>query len=156
MKDLDKLNELPQHERIINPKNRRTKVSQNGIKKRKLQKMNEHTPSYMECAIATFLAVNGIEYVMEKTWPGLESVLFDELLPVDFWLPGYRACIEYDGSHHIKRMNGDKSYSLDRRKLNDDTRSLFCLQRGFKLLRISSKDAPIYKELIIKFLDLKA
>lgn len=154
MVSMDYLDELPKYERIINPRNRRTKAS-NGGKKRKLKKMNEHTPSYMECAIATYLAVNGVEYVMEKTWPDLVSVLFDDLLPVDFWLPGYRAVIEADGCHHWKRMNGYKSYSLDRRKLNDDTRALFCVQRGFKLLRISSADFVNYKELINEFLDIK-
>lgn len=155
MMDIDELSELPAHERIINGKNRRNRISLGKRSKGKGKKMNEHTPSYMECTIATFLAINGVEYVMEKTWPDLESVLFDELLPVDFWLPGYRACIEYDGSHHSKRMEGDKPYSVDRRILNDRTRDLFCVQRGFKLLRIPHNKSRQYKEMIIEFLKIE-
>ena len=153
MIDLDEMESLPNQERMINPRNKRRKQPSHAPSKK--QYREAHNPSEPEQLIATYLAVQGIKYVMEKTWPDLVSVIYDEPLPVDFWLPGYRVVLEIDGSHHRCRVKGDKAWSLDRRRLNDQTRNLFCLQRGFKLLRIRSDKMENYKEIINEFLKIK-
>lgn len=145
--DLDKLENLPRIEHMRNPRNKRTKNPNKRIKK-----YEEHIPSELENEIAAYLAILGIEYVREKTFPDLENGDGGALLPLDFWLPSYRSVIEIDGVHHRRKVRGDKAHSLDVRKLNDQLRNLFCLQRGFKLLRIRSDRMDNFKQMIDEFL----
>ncbi len=154
MRKLEQLENLPTNERMLTTRRKRRKAPVKSGKRKLTPKV--HNPSEPEQLIATYLAILGVEYVREKTWPDLVSVLYeDEPLPVDFWLPDYRVCIEVDGVHHRRPVNGDKSYSLDKRKLNDQTRNLFCLQRGFRMLRIRSDRMENYKEIISEFLNIK-
>lgn len=142
--------DLPTHEGMFNPKSRRVKRS-----KHKGVKRNEHKSSSIEKDVAYLLCKLGVEFKAEKTFPGLCSILFpDQLLPLDFYLPKLRAVIELDGVHHRKKVASDKhNYSLDRRILNDKTRDLFCLKRGFKMLRINDLDFKNYKEIITEFIN---
>lgn len=114
----------------------------------------DRKPSKMESKVAALLNGLRVEYIAEKTFPCLVSELYnDVLLPLDFYLPKLKGNIEIDGEHHVKEINGDKSDSLDKRKLNDATRDLFCLKRGVTMLRINHTQFEDYKEIIIEFIN---
>lgn len=111
-------------------------------------------PSKMESKVADLLKGLRVEFVTEKTFPRLVSELYpDVLLPLDFYLPKYKASIEVDGEHHTKEIAGDKPDSLDKRILNDATRDLFCLKKGITMLRISHEQFEDYKEIVTEFIN---
>jgi len=147
-------NNEPYREKMLNPRSRRTKQGAKP-KKRKIMKCNDHTPSYMEIKVAALLDELNIKYVMEKTFPDLVSVLFeDQLLPCDFYLPEYKAIVEINGLQHYQKMDDDKySYSFDRRILNDKTRELFCIQRGYFMFKLKYSQFKSYREVIIEFIN---
>lgn len=113
----------------------------------------DRKPSKMESKVADLLKVLRVEFVTEKTFPRLVSELYpDVMLPLDFYFPKLKAVLELDGEHHTKEIAGDKPDSLDKRKLNDATRDLFCLKRGITMLRISHDQFEDYKEIVIEFI----
>lgn len=117
-------------------------------------KENKHKPSHMEIRVAKLLDSLRVKYVAEKTFPRLVSELYpDTLLPIDFYLPDLKACCEIDGLHHTAIMSDDKPHSLDKRKLNDATRDLFCMKRGFTMLRLNHTQFDDYKEIITEFIN---
>lgn len=147
-------NNEPYREKMLNPRSRRLKPGHKP-KKRKIMKCNDHTPSYMEIKVAALLDELNVRYVMEKTFPDLVSVLFDkQQLPIDFYLTDLKACCEIDGKQHAQKMDDDKyPYSYDRRILNDKTRELFCIKRGYPLLRLKHTHFRHYREIIIEFIN---
>lgn len=145
--------EQPMFEPMINPRNNKNHRQQlKASKKNKVR--NTYQPSFMETKIAAYLEELGYCFVKEKTFPDLQSELFEDvLLPLDFYIRELRMAIEYDGSHHFKLMDGDKKDALDKRILNDKTRDLFCLKRGIKMIRLSAANSRDYKAIILNEID---
>ena len=66
---------------------------------------------------------------------------------IDFYLPIYNMCIEYDGIQHfddneysmraIKFFGGSDAHI--KRKISDQKKTEFCIERGINLIRIDYK-----------------
>lgn len=141
---------LPKFERMINPKNGKTAFQQRKGRKKGIKKY-KYEPSFMEGKISEYLLDKKIRFITEKKFPDLVSPVNNyTLLPLDFYMPELSLVIEYDGRHHFHFKDGDDRDALDRRFINDKARDLFCLKRGFKMLRISYKEAHEYKSMIDK------
>ena len=78
-----------------------------------------------------FLETNGIKYIYQyKTrWLGLQSL--------DFYLPDYNTCIEYDGIQHfhlVEHFGGQEEF--ERRKINDNIKTNYCIDKNINLIRL--------------------
>ena len=90
--------------------------------------------SHGEREIEQWLFEHNIEYISQKTFSGCKN---KRLLPFDFYLPKYDACIEYDGEQHFRSVDffgGDDG--LERRKHNDEIKNQYCKDNNIHLLRI--------------------
>ena len=85
-----------------------------------------------ERKIRYFLESNHIRYVQENVFDGCRD---QRLLPFDFYLPDYNACIEFDGSQHFYEKEGF-SNSLDYTQKHDAIKSKYCLENNIRLIRI--------------------
>lgn len=94
--------------------------------------------SYGEKKIQEFLISNKIEFIREKKFKTCMNI---KELPFDFYLPNYNLCIEYDGEHHYHVVSkyGGVEY-LEKVKINDTIKNIWCLDNSIKLLRISYKE----------------
>ena len=91
-----------------------------------------------EKAVAGWLRTNGIEYKREYRFIDCKH---KKTLPFDFYLPEYRACIEYDGELHYNPARYSENKAKMKSKLaetqrNDKIKTTFCLSSGIPLLRI--------------------
>lgn len=82
------------------------------------------------------------DYLIENNVIFIPQYTFDEcknkkLLPFDFYLPDYNACVEYDGIQHFKpieRFGGIEKFVEQQH--NDLIKTNFCENNNIKLLRI--------------------
>lgn len=88
-----------------------------------------------ENIISEILDNKNIEYVEQKTF---EKLIYKSKLYIDFYLPNYQLCIEFDGIQHKKAYDffGGES-ALKERIKRDDIKNNFCKENNIKLLRIS-------------------
>lgn len=90
-----------------------------------------------EKLIAKILKEKNITFVRQKRFSDCKN---KAVLPFDFYLPEYNACIEFDGEHHFKpwRLKDCKKaeLKLERIKENDNIKTFFCELNKIKLLRI--------------------
>ena len=59
------------------------------------------------------------------------------MLPFDFYLPEYNACIEYQGQQHytpIEVFKGESGFEL--RQKHDEMKRNFCIKNNIKLIEI--------------------
>lgn len=115
--------------------------SQHLIKSRKAS-----LPSSPERQIARYLDEIKVKYVREKFFKDLYSRITGKLLFFDFYLPEFKAVIEYDGHHHF---SGSASGN---QRFNDSTKDEYCKWKGFPMLRVSYKQHKDLIELTEQFI----
>ena len=84
--------------------------------------------------ICEYLNANNIKYIEEKTF---NDCINNRKLPFDFYLPNENILIEFDGKQHfesIQYFGGDKS--LKYRKINDNIKTNYAINKNIKLIRI--------------------
>lgn len=107
-------------------------------------------PSVFEARIAEYLVSNNVRFIREWSSPFLYSHKTQHQLFFDFYLPDYKAAIEFDGVHHFKNSDPDK---LDRQKYNDARKNIYCKRNGVKLLRIPCFRSAEIEQIICEFFD---
>lgn len=132
---------------VLNNRQKRKKNSKPYIKKRKSA---EKSPA--ETRIAKFLYENRIRFISEHWFRTCYNGR-GQLLYFDFYLPDFKAVIEFDGLHHFKAIYGQKQFI--RTKENDRIKNVFCWGRKIPLLRISCFDSKDIETIICKWFDLK-
>lgn len=90
--------------------------------------------SHGEKSISKWLTERSIEFVTQKTF---DECRYKKLLPFDFYVPKYNACIEYDGEQHYTAIDffGGKQ-KLEMTMKRDAIKTNYCLTHHIKLLRI--------------------
>jgi len=135
-------------------KNLRTKTEQNKrinkckylIKHRSLA---DRSP--MEKEIELILMKNEVDFIAEKWAGNMFNDRTNNLLFFDFFLPKYKAAIEFDGIHHFKPIYGIDA--LKQQKHKDKRKNLFCAKHGIKILRISCFNSKDAEKIICNFFD---
>lgn len=90
--------------------------------------------SFGERKVSIVLKSLGVSFIREHTFQDCRST---RVLPFDFYLPDYNACIEFDGIQHfepVPHFGGDERFT--ERKRNDEIKTKYCDQKGIRLLRI--------------------
>ena len=90
--------------------------------------------SFGERKVSIVLKSLGVSFIREHTFQDCRST---RVLPFDFYLPDYNACIEFDGIQHfepVPHFGGDERFA--ERKRNDEIKTKYCDQKGIRLLRI--------------------
>jgi len=101
--------------------------------------------------IMRYLVDNKIQYEYQKKFEELKN---QNYLPIDFYLPDYNLCIEYDGRQHfepVEAWGGLESFEI--LKENDSKKDTFCQSIGINLLRIAYHDFDNIESIIGDFLD---
>lgn len=101
--------------------------------------------------IRDFLEREGIEYEREKTFEGLVRVA---PLRVDFYLPEYNMCIEFDGLQHFEPIDffgGEESFK--NLKENDELKDTYCKDNGINMLRIPYTELGFEEEIITDYIE---
>ncbi len=84
--------------------------------------------------IIKLLEEKKVKFVLEKTFKNCKSI---QLLPFDFYLEDFNACIEFDGIQHFKPMfiwGGEKAFRKIQER--DKIKTNFCIDNDINLLRI--------------------
>lgn len=91
--------------------------------------------------VESILIDHQIEYIKEKRLPGMRSPISGRKLRLDFYLPQFRAAIEYDGGQHFKASKKkDSMFSkekLQRIIVNDRFKDKYLAERHIVLLRLN-------------------
>lgn len=101
--------------------------------------------------IKNILNENKINYIFQKKFINCINIKTKKQLPFDFYLPNYNICIEYDGIQHYEKIEffgGEKSFK--KLKINDQTKTKYCLNNNVKLIRISYVDFENIEKILIK------
>lgn len=101
--------------------------------------------------IMKYLVDNKIQYKYQKQFEALKN---QNYLQIDFYLPDYNLCIEYDGKQHFEPVEaraGLESFEVS--KENDSKKDLFCQSMEINLLRISYYDFDNIESIIGEFLE---
>lgn len=87
-----------------------------------------------ERCIASYLTVNNIDFVPQKTFDECKNI---KCLHFDFYLPEYNICIEYDGIQHFEPVDyfGGKD-KFKQLQYNDSIKTTYCNLNNIPLLRI--------------------
>ena len=113
--------------------------------------------SSFEKKIGDFFKENNIDFILQKTFPGL---VYKKSLKCDFYLPDYNAVIEADGPQHEKAIDFfcneglTPEQSFEELKIRDEIKNNYCFKHDIRLLRIPYKQFlnNEYKESIKAFL----
>ena len=139
----------PLNEKMWNPRKSSKKNKHKTEYRPPKQKKKKHIPSEMEFLISIHLELLKVSYKTEHTLIGLVSPHSGNWLTCDFFIDKYPLIIEYDGMQHFYRMSNDSSYDdLNKRRLNDKAKDLYCIQNGITMLRISVFERAKYREII--------
>lgn len=101
--------------------------------------------------IIKFLDKNNIKYSREKVF---KDCKFERVLPFDFYLIDYDACIEYDGEQHERATEfygGEEGLKL--RKIRDGVKNKYCENNNIPLLRISFRENENINIILEDFID---
>ena len=100
--------------------------------------------------IMKYLIDNKIQYEYQKKFEGLKN---QNYLPIDFYLPDYNLCTEYDGKQHFEPVEvwgGLESFKI--LKENDCKKNYFCQSVGINLLRIAYYDFDNIESIVGEYL----
>ena len=94
--------------------------------------------SFIAKTVQNYLENKQIDFVKEKTFNGCKHI---KVLPFDFYLTKYNACIEVDGIGHYRPVafNGNKEQAksiYEQRVINDKIKTEFCEVNKIPLLRL--------------------
>lgn len=101
--------------------------------------------SHGEKEISDYLIDNSIFFIPQYTF---DDCRYKKVLPFDFYLPDYNACIEYDGQQHFEQIDffgGEEKFKKTIQR--DEIKTNYCLVNNIRLLRIS------YDENVIEALE---
>ena len=87
-----------------------------------------------ELKIYNYLHDNNIKHEQQKCFCDCKD---ERMLPFDFYLPEYNACIEYQGQQHytpIEVFKGESGFEL--RQKHDEMKRNFCIKNNIKLIEI--------------------
>lgn len=90
-----------------------------------------------ETEVYNYLTTRAIKFIEQHKFDGC---VHKKPLPFDFYLPGFNACIEYDGKQHyepVEYFGGQAAF--DAQKIRDTIKDVYCYDNGIELLRISYK-----------------
>jgi len=143
----------PLNEKMWNPRKSSKKNKHRGFYKPP-KKKKKHIPSEMEFLISVHLELLKVEYKTEHTLIGLVSPHSGNWLSCDFYVGKYPLIIEYDGMQHFFRMQNDRDKdALNKRRLNDRAKDLYCIQNNITMLRINVYNKLRYREIINECID---
>lgn len=115
---------------------------------RKITKFRKKAkPSKGEQRIIDFLVSECIAFRREWFFNGCYSTKTRHLLYFDFFLPEYNLVIEYDGSQHYSKEKSENE------KVNDYTKTAYCMKNRINLLRIKYSDFDNVETLICQKVD---
>lgn len=99
--------------------------------------------SHGEKMIDSYLKEHNINFDIQHTFDNCKNVF---VLPFDFYLPDYNACIEYDGEQHFRPVEyfGGKQAFYKRIK-RDKIKTDYCFNNNISLLRIRYNEDVIEK-----------
>lgn len=117
--------------------------------------------SAIAASVELWLNQNSVAYIKEKTFDGCA---YKKVLPFDFYLPDYDACIEVDGIGHYRPVafSGDKELAKSNyeiRVLTDGIKTEYCKNNNIPLLRLpfwEIEDGETYKTRLEQFLSNKS
>lgn len=72
---------------------------------------------------------------------GFDGLINENSLFFDFYIPGHRLCIEFDGVQHImpiKIFGGEKTFTKIKKR--DKIKNEYCIKNNIRLLRFNQKD----------------
>lgn len=102
---------------------------------------------------ARYLLNHGIYFISQYTFDDCKNI---SVLPFDFYLPKYNACIEYDGIQHFQPIEYFGGEIAFKKQLNNDNiKNNYCLSNSIQLLRIRY-DSDVTSELNSFFNNIKA
>lgn len=108
--------------------------------------------SHGETQIENYLITNNIKYISQYEIPIDISINKSGKAFIDFYLPDYNTCLEYNGQqHYISSYNFGGNFNFEKQKNRDSFVRNYCAQHNIKLLEISYKDNII--ESLITFLN---
>lgn len=92
-------------------------------------------------AIGNWLTEKKYKFIKEWSHPDCMDV---KVLRFDYYLPEFNACIEYDGDQHFRlgpwgHDDKDIQYRFIMGRRRDAIKSLWCIDNGVRLIRITSK-----------------
>lgn len=93
--------------------------------------------SKWEMFISDYLASLQIRFQPQKRFSDCRNKKQTDMLPFDFYLPDYNACIEYDGEHHFHPMEmwgGYEKFLINQE--NDEIKNEYCKNHNITLLRL--------------------
>lgn len=145
--ELQILNNTDITRRNTNPKiwSRKPKKEKVIIQKPKTKKfkLNKEV-SNGERIITRYLKAHNIEYYYDKTFNDLVNPKTNSHLYMDFYLPEYNICIEFNGAQHYKyipKYHGDDSFRgkilLKNQQFRDGYKRVYCFKKKIRLLTIS-------------------
>lgn len=94
-----------------------------------------------EREIISYLDRNGVDYVVQKTFPGCTNPLTGHKLRYDFYIPSKNLLVEYDGNQHFtygKKLGNYISTIKDLKDVQyrDKLKTKFAIEKDILLLRI--------------------
>ena len=93
--------------------------------------------SKWEMFIGDYLNTLCIKFIPQKRFNDCKNKKQSDMLPFDFYLPDYNICIEYDGEHHFRPIDGwgghDKFLITQE---NDHIKNEYCKNNNITLLRL--------------------
>lgn len=105
-----------------------------------------HYSSYMK-DVERVLQEAGVCFTREKYY---DDCKYKRLLPFDYYLPLYNACIEVDGEYHYLPMCGQDA--LDLVQIRDEIKTEYCKEHNIPLLRLPYFEAENFRTLISSFI----
>ena len=97
--------------------------------------------SHGERQIANILKSLSINFITQKTFVDMKNEINNSSLKMDFYLPDYKCCIEYNGIQHYEPIDyfGGKEEFKNRLQL-DSLKREYCKQNNIKLIEIPYTD----------------
>lgn len=105
-----------------------------------------------EKQVEKYLQNNNIDYVSEYVFNDLKGI-HDGFLKIDFYLPEFNLCIEYDGRQHfepVEFFGGKEQFKIQ--KINDKLKDTYCRNNNIGLLRIPYWEFDNIGSMIEKFI----
>jgi very-short-patch-repair endonuclease len=87
-----------------------------------------------ENEVYNWLLNHGFDFDVQKKFK--DCVGKKKRLPFDFYIPGRKVLIEYDGKQHFENNGFFSNESWDDLRHNDDIKNQFAAEKGLKLIRI--------------------
>lgn len=122
---------------------------------------NAHIGSKQGCPACSRSISSGERLI--KKWLEQKNIVFNReyifkecinssgrYLRFDFYIPSLNLCIEYDGKQHFIELPGSKFEPLAVIQSRDLIKTLYCINNGIRLIRISYKEKDNIEDILQK------